>query len=78
MQVCINSRVGVNSISELESQLNFYSNSRIGIRIEISETENCVGIENNLIGWELEMKTEIEMLHLLPHHLLLKQSFPKF
>ena len=44
------SRVGVNSIPELELQLNSNSNSGIGIGIEIGGIENGIGIENPGIG----------------------------
>ena len=43
-------RVGVNSIPELELQLNSNSNSGIGIGIEIGGIENGIGIENPGIG----------------------------
>ena len=45
-----NTRVGVNSIPELELQLNSNSNSGIGIGIEIGGIENGIGIENPGIG----------------------------
>ena len=47
-------RVGVNSIPELELQLNFNSNSGIGIGIEIGGIENGIGIENPGIGIGIE------------------------
>ena len=53
----VRSRVGVNSIPELELQVN--SNSRIGIGIEISGIENGIGIET--LELELELKTGIEL-----------------
>ena len=45
-------RVGVNSIPQLELQVNSNSNSgiRIGIGIEIGGIENGIGIENPGIG----------------------------
>ena len=49
-------RIGVNSIPELELQLNFNSNSGMGIGIEIGGTENGIGIEipgirNGIENW---------------------------
>ena len=45
-------RVGVNSIPELELKLNSNSNSGIGIGIEIGGIENGIGIEIPGIGIE--------------------------
>ena len=50
--VWASSRVGVNSILELELQLNSKSNSGIVIVIEIGGIENGIGIENSGIGIE--------------------------
>ena len=53
---CVDTRVGVNSIPELELQVNSNSNSGIGIGIgiEIGGIENGIGIENPGIGIGIE------------------------
>ena len=50
--VWASSRVGVNSIPELELQLNSNSNSGIVIVIETGGIENGIGIQNSGIGIE--------------------------
>ena len=66
-------RVGVNSIPELELQLNSYSNSGIGI--EIGGIVNGIWIENS--GIWIENWNWI-FLQLLPQHLQVNQQFPNF
>ena len=67
-------KVGVNSIPELELQLNSNCNSRIRIGIEIGGIESGIGIENSGIGIE----NRDWYLQLLPQHLLVNQQFTKF
>ena len=69
-------RVGVNSIPELELQVN--SNSNSGIGIEIGGIENGIVIENPGIGIGMNWKPELNFLQLLPQHLLVNQPFPNF
>ena len=68
-------RVGVNSIPELELQLN--SNSGIGI--EIGGIENGIGIEipGIGIGFGIENRNWI-FLQMLPQNLLVNKPFPNF
>ena len=76
------SRVGVNSIPELELQLNSNSNSGIGIGIgiEIGGIENGIGIENPGIGIGIgiENRNWIFATAMLPQQLLVNQPFPNF
>ena len=75
------SRVGVNSIPELELQLNSNSNSGIGIGIgiEISGIESGIGIEIPGIGVGIGIENRNWIfLQLLPQHLLVNQPFPNF
>ena len=69
------SRVGVNSIPDLELQLN--SNSGIGIGIETGRIENEIGIENPGIGIGIETWNWF-FLQLLPQQLIVNQPFPNF
>ena len=79
--ICTASRVGVNSIPELELQLNSNSNSGIGIGIgiEIGGIENGIGIENPGIGIGIGIENRNWIfLQLLPQQLLVNQLFTNF